>query len=78
METPVNYVTIAPMPINTVNQHTFHAIGQGDLPIHMPNASRFTKITPKDDLHTPDIALMLISASFINQAGYSITFKDGM
>ena len=77
-DTLVNYVTIAPMPINAEYQHTFHAIGQGDLPIHVPNASRFTKITLKDILHTPDITLTLISISLINQASYSITFNDGM
>jgi len=37
----------------------------------------FTKITLKDVLHTLDIALMLVSVSLINQAGYTVTFKDG-
>ena len=72
-----NYTAILPMPISAANQHTFHAIGQGDLPIHMPNGNGFTKITLKDVLHTPDIALMLVSIGLINQASYTVTFKGG-
>src|SRR5882724_11438235 len=72
-----NYATIPPMPINAANQHTFHAIRQGDLPICMPNGSGSTKITLKDVLHNLDIALMLVSISLIYQAGYTVTFEDG-
>src|SRR5882724_661639 len=72
-----NYTAILPMPINAANQHTFCTIGQGDLPIHVPNGNGFTKITLRDVLHTPDIALTLVSVSLIDQAGYTVTFKGG-
>ena len=71
-----NYASIPPMPINAANQHIFHAIGQGDLPICVPNGNGFIKITLKDVLHTPHIALILVSIGLIHQAGYTITFKD--
>jgi len=70
----VNYITIMPKPINTVNQHTFHAIGWGNLPICMPNGKGFTL---QDVLHTSDIAPTLVSVGLIDEAGYTVTFKDG-
>ena len=36
-EALANYTIITPKPIDVVNKHTFHAIRQGDLPIHVPN-----------------------------------------
>ena len=77
-EALVNYAVITPKPINAANQHTFYTIGQGDFPICVPNGKGFTSITLWDILHTPDIALTLVSIGLIDKARYTVTFKDGM
>ena len=76
-EALVNYTVIMPKPINAANQHTFHAIGQGNLPICIPNSKGFTKITLHDVLQTPDIAFTLMSMGLIDEAVYMVTFKGG-
>ena len=40
----LNYVSIAPKPINAANQLTFQAIGRGDLTIHIPNIGQTSNI----------------------------------
>jgi len=72
----VNYTVIVPKLINAANQCTFRAIGQGDLPIHVPNGQSFSNITLQDVLYTPDIAQTLISIRLINDAGYTVTFEN--
>ena len=72
-----NYQAITHKAISTVNQHTFSAIGCGDLLIHIPNGCTNFKILLRDILHTPNIVQTLISIRLISNAGYSITFKDG-
>ena len=74
-EALANYSVIMPKPINAANQHTFHAIGQGDLPICVPNGKAFTNITLRDVLHTPEIVFTLVSVGLIDEAGYTVTFK---
>ena len=74
----LNYTPIAPKPISTANQLTFHTFGHGGLPIHLPNGNNFTNITLRDVLYTLDIALTLVSIGLIDKAGYTVTFKGSM
>jgi len=47
-EALMNYTLIMPKPINVANQHTFHTIAQGNLPIHVPNGKAYMNITLHD------------------------------
>ena len=76
-EALMNYTLIMPKPINVANQHTFHTIAQGNLPIHVPNGKVYTNITLHDVLHTPDIVFTLVSMVLIDEAGCTVTFKGG-
>ena len=54
------------------------AIGMGDLNIELPNGPRKTKVTFKNAIHAPSMALRLISISRLDKAGYSVLFSKGM
>ena len=73
----VNYTVIMPKPINAANQCTSHGIGQGGLPICIPNGLSFSNITLWDILYTPDIVQTLVSISLIDDARYTMTFANG-
>src|SRR5882672_1152324 len=73
----LNYRSINPKPISAANQRTFSTIGRGDLKIRVPNGDTHSNILLKDVLHTPDIALTLVSVGLISDAGYAVLFKDG-
>jgi len=47
-----NYQVISPGPIGAANQHTFDAIGCGNLTILIPNGNTNTRILLRDVLHT--------------------------
>jgi len=72
------YRAINPKPISTTNQRTFNAIGHSNLMIKVPNGNTHSKILLWDILHTPDIAITLISIRLVSNAGYSVLFRDGM
>jgi len=73
----VNYTGIMPKLINMANQHTFHAIGCGNLPICIPNSLSFSNITLWNILYTPDISQTLMSVSLFDDARYTMTFANG-
>jgi len=52
-------------------------IGQGDLPICVPNGKAFMIIILHNVLHTPDIVFTLMSVGLIDKARYMVTFKGG-
>ena len=64
--------------ITTADGRAVKAIGMGDMHVKLPNVSKKTKVTFKNAIHTPDMAFMLISISWLDKAGYSITFNKGM
>jgi len=75
-DTLTNYQAIPPRLIGAENQHTFYAIGRGDLMILVPNGNTNSRILLRDVLHTPDVVLTLISIRCISEKGYSILFKE--
>ena len=70
-----NYCSISPRPITATNKHIFYAIGTGDLQIDVPNRQSTTPVTLHDTLHTPDMALTIVSISQIVNSGCSVSFK---
>ena len=48
----INYKAIVPKSITTADNHTFQAIGKGDLMISIPNSKSITHIHLKDILYT--------------------------
>ncbi|KIN99388.1 hypothetical protein M404DRAFT_155240 [Pisolithus tinctorius Marx 270] len=59
----LDYKPIIPKPITTADNHTFHAIGKGDLAISLPNSTAKTHIQFKDMLYAPKMGITLISVS---------------
>ena len=59
----VNFVTIPPKPIWSVDNHTFNAIGRGNLHVHLPNGEKRSCILLKDVLYTPSMKVTLMSIS---------------
>ncbi|KIK81024.1 hypothetical protein PAXRUDRAFT_157076, partial [Paxillus rubicundulus Ve08.2h10] len=70
----VNFVSIPPKPITTVDKHTFDAIGRGNLHIEIPNRESKTRVLLKDVLYTPSMGVTLVSISKLVAAGYSALF----
>ncbi|TFK16356.1 hypothetical protein FA15DRAFT_607505, partial [Coprinopsis marcescibilis] len=66
----INYKTIKPQPITAANKRVFHAMGQGDMQIEIPNGPTTTTILLKDVLYAPDMAMTVVSVSRIAVAGY--------
>jgi hypothetical protein len=71
----INYCSIPPCPITAANKGTFYAIGTGDLRIDVPNGKGTTPVILHDTLHTPEMALTIVSISHITNAGYKATFS---
>jgi hypothetical protein len=70
-----NYRTISPRAITAANKRIFYAIGTGDLQIDVPNGNSTTPVLLHDTLHTPEMALTIISIGRITGAGYSVAFE---
>ena len=72
-----SFVTFQPIearPITAANNKVFHAIGMGDLQIHMPNGATSSRILLKDTLYAPDLCLTVVSIGRIVKAGYTVQF----
>jgi hypothetical protein len=70
-----NYQTIPPHAITAANKCTFYATGTGDLQVNVPNGDITTPVLLCDTLHTPKMALTIISIGHITSAGHSVTFE---
>ena len=73
-----DFVSIPPKPIHAANKRTFMATGHGTITILLPNRDRNTTVRLFDVLYAPSIAITLISASHIDEAGYSIHLQHGI
>ena len=66
-------------PIRAADGHTFHAIGKGNIQIHLPNGNqKMTSITLKEVYYSPIMAFTLISVSCINHASFTLIIKRCM
>ncbi|THH04537.1 hypothetical protein EW146_g10150, partial [Bondarzewia mesenterica] len=74
----IEFVSIPPKPISAADKCTFMAMGRGTVVIRLLNGDVTSTVTLKDVLYAPSIALMLISASRIDSAGFVIHVKDGI
>ena len=72
----LDYKPIIPKPITAANNHTFHAIGKGDLMISLPNGKGHSRIHLRDVLYAPKMGIMLVSISKLDLAGYAALFCD--
>ena len=73
-----NYRSIEPRSIRAADDHTFKAIGKGDMKIDVPNNAARTTMTLKDVLYCPNLGFTLVSVSRIAAAGYTVMFKDAI
>ena len=64
-----NYRSIPPHAITAANKRTFYAVGTGDLQVEVPNGNSTTPVLLRDTLHTPDMALTIISIGRITREG---------
>ena len=55
--------------------HTLRVVGIGDV---LPNGPKHTKAILKKAIYTPDMAFTLVSISWLDNAGSSVTFHKGM
>ena len=72
----IDYKVIVPKSITAVDNHTFQAIGKGDLMISIPNGKSITHICLKDVLYTLKMGITLISISKLDIAGFAALFHD--
>ena len=72
----INYKAIVPKSITAADNHTFQAIGKGDLMISIPNGKSVTHIHLKDILYAPKMGITLISISKLDIAGFAALFHD--
>ena len=72
----ISYLCIPPKPIRGADNGTFNAIGQGDLPIYLPNGNTRSQILLKDVLYAPSMRVTLISISHLTSTGCRAVF-DG-
>ena len=68
----ISYHAIPPHPITAANKHIFYAIGAGDLQIDVPNGDTTTPILLHNTLHTPDMALTIVSIGCITSTGNTV------
>ena len=72
----IDYKAIVPKSITAADNHTFQAIGKGDLMISIPNGKSVTRIRLKDVLYAPKMGITLISISKLDVAGFAALFRD--
>ena len=66
-------------PIRAADGRTFHALGKGDIQIHLPNGKQGrTLITLKEAYYSPIMAFTLISVSSVDRAGFLLVIGGGI
>ena len=73
-----NYQPISGQNITTADRCTLTVVGIGDVHIELPNGSKHMKVILKEAIYAPDVAFTLVSISWLDDAGSSITFSKGM
>jgi len=74
----VTYESIAPRPIMSSNSQVFHAIGQGNIYVDVPNGATSSRlgVLLRNALHAPDMAFTVVSLGRVMKAGYLVEFDD--
>jgi len=72
----VDFTTIPPKPIQSVDNQTFNAIGKGNLYVHLPNCNQQSRILLKDILYALSMKVTLISISCLASTGYAALFRS--
>jgi len=58
------------------NSQVFHAIGQGDIYVDVPNGAAYSKVLLQNALHVPDMAFTVVSLGRVMKAGYLVEFDN--
>ncbi len=56
-----DYVEIAPREFSAANEQKFHAVGQGEVTIDVPNGADTTHLTLTEVLYSPEVGYTLVS-----------------
>ncbi|CDO76235.1 hypothetical protein BN946_scf184644.g9 [Trametes cinnabarina] len=73
----IRYEEISPRLIQAADNHTFKAVGKGDMYVHLPNGTEnTTRVLLQDVLHAPSMGVTLISIARVTAAGASVVFKN--
>ncbi len=72
------YQEIPPKCFTTANNQDFMAVGQGEIWVNVPDGIDMSKMHLMKVLYSPEIGYTLISVSRLDQAGYTLTFGQGM
>lgn len=71
----VTFKTIAPKAMRAANNNSFHATGEGDLVVKIPNGNDTTHLRLVEALYSPEVGFTLISIGSLDKEGYSATFS---
>jgi hypothetical protein len=71
----LNYNKISNKSIKTASGHALLVIGQGDVPIKIPNNSSYTDVIIKGVFYVPGLKTILISSKELTNKGWVIIFK---
>lgn len=72
-----DYVEIAPREFSAANEQKFHAVGQGEVTIDVPNGADTTHLTLTEVLYSPEVGYTLVSVGRLDEAGFEVSFKGG-
>ncbi|THH06846.1 hypothetical protein EW145_g3795 [Phellinidium pouzarii] len=73
----VSFHTITPKALTAANKAPFHAIGEGELQINLPNGRSETQMMLQATLYSPEVGYTLLSVGALDMAGYSTAFTNG-
>ncbi|KAI0772861.1 hypothetical protein BD413DRAFT_473486, partial [Trametes elegans] len=66
-----------PLLINTADDHSFSAVGEGSVHVEVPNGNSQTAVMLQCILYMPEIVFALVSIQRADEAGYSVVFEKG-
>jgi hypothetical protein len=72
----ITFEAIKAQDVRTADRTTISVLGQGDIKVHLPLSNKYTTVTLKSTLHTPKMALTLISVHQITAAGFTVQFEN--
>lgn len=71
-----NYCVLENCYVTTANEHTFRALGMGDVQITFPNGTNYSTVIFKDSVYAPDLTSTLIFISRLDIMKCGTLFKD--
>jgi hypothetical protein len=72
----ITFTAIEPQDVRTADGTCISALGCGDVEIELPLGEARTTVTLRNALHTPKMALTLISTHCIAAAGFAVNFES--